>query len=213
MKPFARPLRSTAFAGAAFLLFATAFAPFTGAQAAGSAEAGAAKALVCTACHGPSGNSLNPMWPSLAGQHATYLVETLEAFKSGERTDPIMSAQAMALSEQDMADLGAYFATQEVAAKTADPNLATGGERLFRGGNKDTGISACIACHGPEGRGNGPAGYPALAGQHAMYTAKQLRAYRSGERGSDLNQMMRNTTARLTDAEIEALASFIQGLR
>lgn len=183
------------------------------AQTVGSIEAGQAKSVVCTACHGPNGNSLNPEWPSLAGQNAVYIARTLRAYRTGERSNPLMSAQAMALSDQDIEDLAVYYASMQRQPKTAEPRLVVEGERLYRGGNKESGISACIACHGPAGTGNAPAGYPAVAGQHALYTANQLKAYRSGQRSSDINQMMRNTTARLTDAEIEALASYLQGLR
>lgn len=199
--------------GTALLLLIAAMAPAGTSHAAGSVEAGQAKAVVCVACHGPDGNSLNPEWPSLAGQNEAYLVRTLQAFKKGERSNPLMSAQALALGDQDMADLAAYFASKPRAPKTADPQFAAEGERLYRGGNKDSGVSACIACHGPNGVGNAPAAYPAIAGQQATYTASQLKAYRAGQRNSDLNQMMRNTTARLTDAEIEAVASYVQGLR
>jgi len=183
------------------------------AHAAGSAESGRAKSMTCAACHGPDGNSLNPQWPNLAGQHATYIVRMLKAFKSGERENVLMSGQAMTLSEQDMEDLAAYFESQVPSPRTADPDLVTQGERLFRGGNKDTGVSACAACHGPNGKGNGPAGFPVLAGQHAVYVAAQLHAYKKGQRKTDNAQMMRNIAARLTDDEIEAVASYIQGLR
>lgn len=185
----------------------------TSAQAAGSVEAGQAKAIVCAACHGVDGNSLNPEWPSIAGQNEAYLVRILQAFRKGERSNVLMSAQATALTDQEIADLAAFFASRPLQGKTADPKLATAGERLFRGGNKETGVAACIACHGPAGAGNGPAGYPVVGSQHAAYTAAQLKAYRAGERTSDLNQMMRNTAARLTDAEIEAVSSYLQGLR
>lgn len=208
-----KPSASTCFtlpvlAGAALLL--ALIGP--SARAAGSAEAGQAKAIVCAACHGMDGNSLNPEWPSLAGQNETYLVRTLQAFKSGERSNVLMTAQAMALGDQDLADLAAFFAAKTRLPRTADPKSVADGERLYRGGNKESGTSACIACHGPQGDGNGPAGYPAIAGQHANYVAAQLRAYRSGQRSSDLNQMMRNTATRLTDAEIDAVASYVQGL-
>lgn len=183
------------------------------ALAAGSAEAGEAKAIVCTACHGPDGNSLNPEWPSLAGQNELYMVRTLQAFQRGERKNVLMTPQAMALSDQDMQDLAAYYSDKTRQPKDADPNALADGERLYRGGNKDTGVSACIACHGPQGNGNGPAGYPAISGQHASYVASQLHRYREGLRTSDQNQMMRNSAARLTDAEIDAVASYIQGLR
>ncbi len=206
-----RAVSATAAALAAVVV--AALAQVTPARAAGSAEAGETKAVVCTACHGPNGNSVNPEWPSLAGQNQAYLIRTLKAFQTGERSNPLMSAQAMTLSDDDIADLAAYYAAQPLQPKTADPKLAVDGERLYRGGNKQTGVGACIACHGPTGQGNAPAAYPAIAGQHAAYTVSQLKAYRAGQRSSDLNQMMRNTTARLTDVEIDAVASFIQGLR
>ncbi len=179
----------------------------------GSADAGQTKAAVCAACHGADGNSLNPEWPSLAGQNADYLVRQLKSFKSGERDNVLMTAQAMTLGDQDMLDLAAYFAAKPRQPKTADPTLVSAGERLYRGGNKDTGVSACIACHGPEGAGNDPAAYPSIAGQHAPYLAAQLRAYRAGQRSNDINQIMRNNSARLTDPEIDAVSSYIQGLR
>ncbi|GMW07166.1 MAG: c-type cytochrome [Gammaproteobacteria bacterium] len=204
---------SAATTGALAALIVMALMPATAARAAGSVEAGQTKAVVCTACHGPNGNSVNPEWPSLAGQNQAYFIRTLKAFKSGERSNPLMTAQAMTLSDDDIADLAAYFAAQTRQPKTADPKLAAEGERLFRGGNKETGVAACIACHGPTGSGNAPAAYPSIAGQHAAYTATQLKAYRGGQRSSDLNQMMRNTTARLTDVEIDAIANFVQGLR
>jgi cytochrome c553 len=200
-----RPLRAALFTVLGLLALS--------ARAEGSADAGKAKAAVCAACHGVDGNSLNPEWPSLAGQHETYIVGSLKAFKAGSRKNVLMAGQVAALSEQDMQDLAAYFSTQRRQNKTADPKLVTSGERLYRGGNKETGAAACIACHGPTGRGNLPAGYPAIGAQHATYTVAQLKAYRSGERASDPNQMMRNVAARLTDSEIESVASYVQGLR
>jgi cytochrome c553 len=179
----------------------------------GDATAGADKAGTCAACHGQDGNSVNPQWPSLAGQNASYLVATLQAFKDGTRSDVLMGAQAGALNEQDMADLAAHFAAQTPARRTADPVLAEAGTRLYRGGDIETEVSACIACHGPTGRGNAPAAYPALAGQHAAYTAKQLNDYKSGKRTSDGDsQIMRNITARLSQDEIAAVAAYMQGL-
>lgn len=181
--------------------------------AAGDANAGAEKASTCAACHGKDGNSVNPQWPSLAGQNESYLIAALQAFRDGSRSDILMGAQAASLSEQDMADLSAYFAAQTPARRTADPDLAEAGARLYRGGNKEAGISACIACHGPTGQGNAPAAYPALAGQHAAYTTKQLNDYKSGARTSDGDsQIMRNITARLNQDEIEAVAAYMQGL-
>lgn len=181
--------------------------------ATGSAEAGKAKSMTCAACHGQDGNSVNPAWPSLAGQHASYIVKELKAFKSGARKNALMSGMAMPLSDQDMLDLAAYFSTQKLAPAAANPDLVAAGEHLYRGGNKDTGVPACLACHGPTGRGNGPAAWPAIAGQHADYLAAQLDAYRSKERTTDGDtQMMRNVAARLTDDDIKAVTSYIQGL-
>lgn len=179
----------------------------------GSIEAGKEKAATCAACHGNDGNSLNPQWPNLAGQHATYIVRTLKAFKSGERKNVLMAGQVGALSDQDMEDLAAWFQSQKPVHRTADPELVAHGERLYRGGDIERGISACIACHGPTGRGNLPAAYPALAGQHATYTATQLKAYADGSRKSDPNQIMRSIASLLNDNDIAAVASYIQGLR
>jgi cytochrome c553 len=182
--------------------------------AAGSPEAGQAKAATCAACHGMDGNSLNPEWPSIAGQHESYIIKALRSFKSGERQNVLMSGMAMPLSDEDMADLAAYFSSQKRAGNVADPAIVSAGERLYRGGNKDTGVSACLACHGPSGQGNPAAGWPVIAGQHATYSAAQLVAYRSKQRATDGDtQMMRNVAATLTDDEIKAVSSYIQGLR
>lgn len=213
---------------AAFLILAGAFAvgsfsPST-AFAEGSAEAGQAKSITCAACHGMDGNSLNPEWPSLAGQHPDYSVKQLEAFRACgtnpadtqacTRNNVLMVGQAIALTDQDIADLAAYYSKQKLAGKQADPELVAEGERLYRGGNKETGVPACIACHGPTGRGNLIAGWPSVAGQHATYSNAQLTAYRGKTRTSDGDtQMMRNVAARLTDDEIRAVSSYIQGLR
>ncbi len=196
---------------AAFMICALLSAPVALAQ--GSAEAGQQKAATCAACHGQDGNSLNPEWPSLAGQHEQYIVKALKAYRpGGSRNNVLMLGQVAALSDQDMADLGAYFAAQMRAPLMADPDLVAAGERLYRGGSQDKGISACIACHGPRGLGNPAAAYPAVAGQHATYTANSLRAYASEARASDPNQMMRNISALLSDDDIRAVSSYIQGL-
>jgi cytochrome c553 len=184
------------------------------AEAAGSAEAGKAKSVTCSACHGMDGNSLNPEWPSIAGQHESYLIKSLNSFRSGERKNVLMSGMAMPLSDEDIKDLAAYFSQQKRAPNVADPTLVVAGERLYRGGNSDSGVPACLACHGPAGRGNPPAVWPTIAGQHAPYAAAQLRAYRSKERSTDGDtQMMRNVSAMLTDDEIKSVTSYIQGLR
>jgi len=181
----------------------------------GSADAGKAKALTCTACHGPEGNSSSPLWPNIAGQNAPYIQAQLMAFKDGSRKDPLMSSQAMLLSTEDMADLAAYFESLPAAAQSvADASLVARGEALYRGGDKENGASACLACHGPTGRGNPAAKYPALNGQHAAYTTKQLQAYSDGSRETDgKTRIMRDIAARLDKDDIAAIASYVQGLK
>jgi len=180
----------------------------------GSIEAGQAKAVVCGACHGIDGNSVNPQWPSLAAQHATYSVDQLMAFKNGLRADPLMTGQAMALSDEDMRNLSVYFEAQAAAAKAvADPDLIDKGEQIYRGGIAEKGVAACIACHGPTGQGNPASNYPVIAGQYAVYAAKQLRDYTSGARKSDgTTRVMRDIASRLSEDEIVAVTSYIQGL-
>lgn len=180
---------------------------------AGDPEAGQAKSTTCAACHGTDGNSANPVWPTLAGQHEGYIISQLQAFRDGTRNDPLMSGMAAGLSDTDMADLAAFYSMQEATGGEADPALVDAGARLYRGGNVESGVTACIACHGVQGRGNPAAGWPRLAGQHAEYVATALRQYRSGERVTDMNAMMRDIAARMTDEEIAAVASYVQGLR
>jgi len=181
----------------------------------GSAEAGKARALTCSACHGAEGNSSNALWPNLAGQNAPYILAQLQAFKSGDRSDPLMSSQAMLLSDEDMANLAVYFESLPAAAQSiADVSLLERGESLYRGGSKEQEASACMACHGPTGRGNPAAKYPALQGQHAAYTAKQLNDYASGARTSDgKTHMMRDIAGNLNKEDIAALSSYVQGLK
>ena len=181
--------------------------------AAGDNATGKQKSATCAACHNADGNSANPQWPKLANQHASYTVKQLNDYKAGNRTNPIMSGMAAPLSQQDMEDLAAYFASQKITRSQADPTLVALGEQIFRGGNLTSGVSACTACHGPNGAGNPQAGFPALAGQHAEYTEMQLRVFRSMERANDAGQMMRNIAMKMTDAEIKAVASYIQGLQ
>jgi cytochrome c553 len=184
------------------------------AAAAGSVEAGRTKSVTCAACHGADGNSVTPDWPMLAGQHATYIVRQLRAFKNGERTDVTMKPFADLLSEQDMLDVAAYFEAQTPTPKGADPALVGLGQQIYRGGVPTRGVAACIACHGPDGSGNPLAAYPRVSGQHSAYVTKQLNAYASGDRRSDVdvNQMMRNVAGQLFEDEIRALASYVQGL-
>lgn len=181
--------------------------------AAGSADAGQAKSATCVACHGTDGNSVNPEWPNLAGQHPSYLAKQLRAFRDGQRENVLMSPMAMGLSDQDIEDLAAYFAAQTLRGGETDPGKLAAGQRVYRAGNLRREVAACAGCHGPAGRGNPAADYPSLQGQQATYVAAQLRAYRSGARATDPNQMMRNVAAGLSDEEIDAVASYVHGLR
>ena len=170
------------------------------------------KAAVCGACHGPDGNSVNPEWPSLAGQHPGYIVAQLQAFKGNVRKNPNMNAMAAPLSDQDMSDVAGYFASQTLKVPSVDAEAAGAGATLYRGGNTASGVPACMACHGPDGAGNPAAGFPALRGQHATYTALQLNAYKSGERVTDPKEIMRTIAARMTTEEITAVSKFMEGL-
>ena len=193
---------------------AAVFALTGAAQAAGDAAAGKSRAQACAGCHGADGNSANPLWPKLAGQHEKYLAKQLADFKEGKtRKDPVMAGQAAGLSQADMDNLAAYFAQQKISAGNADEKLVELGERIYRGGNPANKIAACIACHGPNGAGNPAANFPRLSGQHAAYVEKSLKDFRSEARTNDAGKMMRNITEKMTDKEIAAVASYIQGLR
>ncbi|MGD8576690.1 MAG: c-type cytochrome [Thiohalophilus sp.] len=183
------------------------------AHAAGDAKAGESKAQACAACHGANGNSTVANFPKLAGQHAGYIVKQLADFKKGEsRSNPIMAGQVANLSEQDMEDLGAYYAKQSASMGQADEKLAAFGEKLYRGGNMEKGLTACIACHGPTGTGNPAAKFPLLSGQHTDYLVKTLKDFRDGNRSNDPNAMMRDIAGKMSDDEIMAVASYISGL-
>ncbi|WP_287600922.1 c-type cytochrome [Thiothrix sp.] len=179
----------------------------------GNAEAGKTKSATCAACHGADGNSVNPEWPKLAGQHPSYIAKQLANFKEDARVNPSMSPMAKPLSEQDMADLAAYFSSQAVKPGEADQTKVALGEQMYKGGNNATGVAACAACHGPTGAGNPASNFPSLSGQHATYIKNQLNAFRKGERANDAGKMMRNVAAKMTDAEIEAVAEYIAGLK
>ena len=168
---------------------------------------------ICAACHGVDDNSPLPMNPSLAGQHPEYLFKQLNEFKSGLRTNAVMTGMVAGLSAEDMRNLAAYYAAQkpsEFAAK--DKDLVAQGRKLFRGGNVVTGVAACAGCHSPNGAGI-PSQYPRLASQHPEYVVAQLKAFRAGERTNDSTNMMRAVAARLTDKEIAAVAEYLTGLR
>ncbi len=173
---------------------------------------------VCAACHGPDGNSPLSVNPSLAGQHPEYLYKQLGNFKSkngkpAERNNPIMAGNAAALSDDDMKNVAAYYSSQTPRPRTArDPELVKQGQLIFRGGIAAKGVAACASCHSPNGAGL-PAQFPRVAGQHAEYTAAQLKAFRAGERKNDLNSMMRTVAGKLSDREIAAVSEYIAGLR
>jgi len=182
------------------------------AHADGNAAAGKVRSAACQACHGTDGNSVNPLWPKLAGQSAGYIVKQLSDFKSGKRKDPIMSGMAASLSKQDMEDIAAYFSSQKTAAgvATADPAMFKVGERLYRGGDATFGIPACMSCHGPAGHGIPPR-FPHVSGQHAAYTQKQLLAFKNGDRAND-GGIMTRIAFRMSQAQIEAVAQYMEGL-
>ncbi len=180
---------------------------------ANSIEAGASKAVVCQACHGANGNSPNPEWPSLAGIGADYIADQLKNFKEGKRANPVMMPMSASLTPDDMTNLGAYFDSLVNTGLEADPSYWKAGEKLYRGGDEARGIPACMACHGPTGRGNVPAKFPALRGQHSVYVMKQLNDYASGARPAGPNGIMQTIAKRLSPEDIRNLASYLQGLR
>lgn len=178
----------------------------------GDPVAGKEKSQTCAACHGVDGNSTTPMWPKIAGQHETYILKQLMDFQSGARENAQMTPMAAPLTEQDMQDIAAYYASQEVKIGKADPAAIELGQRVYRAGNIEAGVPACMACHGPTGRGNPAAGYPSLSGQHAEYTKSQLNAFRQDIRTNDKNEVMRTIVDRMTDDEISSVAEYLQGL-
>lgn len=179
----------------------------------GDASAGQAKTATCAACHGMDGNSASAQYPKLAGQHESYIVRQLELFKGGKRANAVMMGFVPNLSEQDMRDIGAYFASKTSLPGVADAKLVPQGEAYYRGGDAEDKVPACMACHGPDGRGNPGAEYPQLAGQHADYVALRLKAYRDGSAGTDDHaKIMQLVAKNLSDADIAALASYVEGL-
>ena len=188
----------------------------------GKAQDGASKTAVCTACHGPNGNSVNPEWPRLAGQSAVYISEQLKLFKTQVRANPVMMPMASGLSDQDVSDVAVYYEAQTLEGLEADPSYWKAGEALYTRGDRARNIPACAACHGPGGRGNLAAGYPALRAQQSVYVVKQLNDYASGTRypgaknpaqPSRNGAMMLTIAKRLTPEDIRNVASYVQGLR
>ena len=184
------------------------------AHGAGDPQAGEQNAAVCAGCHGQGGTKpVMGVYPKLSGLGEKYLHRQLVAIKSKERSVPEMTGLLDNMSDQDLQDLAAYFTSQEMVVSQADPELVDQGAAIFRGGNMATGVPACAGCHNPQGKGNAPAGYPALGGQNAEYVTKQLKAYRDGTRTAGANAtIMMDVASKLTDAEIEAVSSYISGL-
>ncbi len=211
--------RPSATAGVVIAAFLGALGAFSAgpAFAAGDAAVGQAQAAVCSACHGADGaTGIDPSYPNLAGQNEAYLLAQLQMIKSGERTVLLMAGQLIAKSEQELADLAAYYASLPAKVNQAQGNDAdlAKAERIYRGGISKKGVAACSACHNPFGGGNAPAGFPDIGGQPSAYTIAQLTAYREGDRTTDEAHggMMRGVAGGLTDGEIRLLADYIQGL-
>ncbi len=199
------------------LTLATSFA-FAG----GDAAAGQGKTAMCAGCHGADGNSAAPNFPKLAGQNEKYLTKQLQDIKAGDRQVLEMTGMLNAFSDEDLSDIAAYYASKTIQMAGAKEENLDRGERVYRGGNIETGVPACTGCHSPAGQGNAPAGYPALGGQYAQYIAKQLRAFRTGAhdaknpaaRNNDGDtRVMRGVAAHMSDVEIEAVSNFIAGLK
>lgn len=184
------------------------------AMAAGDPEAGESKAGVCAACHGIDGNSQVPQWPKIAGQLEDYIAGQTRMIRDQVREVPQMYPVVMNLSDEDIADISAWYASQTIEPGVADEELVEAGRALYHGGNPDAGVPACMGCHGPTGGGIPGAGFPMLQGQHAAYTADRLRRYRDGEAYEDdpNSQIMVGVAENLLDAEIEAVSSYIEGL-
>ncbi len=181
----------------------------------GDAAAGQTRAAACFACHGPGGNgAINPDWPKLAGQHSSYIAEQLADFKSAKRKNPVMLGQAAGLSADDMKNLAAYFAAQKPVPGVASKDAVAVAQKLYRAGDASRAIPACAACHGPTGAGNAAGQFPRIGGQNSGYAAAQLKSYKAGERGAEgKGQMMAAIASKLTDQEIQALASYLSGLQ
>ncbi|WP_436317730.1 c-type cytochrome [Thalassolituus hydrocarboniclasticus] len=181
---------------------------------AGDAEAGKAKSATCAACHGADGNSLAPTFPKIAGQGERYLIKQIKDIRDGNRPVPAMAPFVAGLSDADVADLAAYFSAQVPTNGGAKEELVELGQRIYRAGIESKGVPACLACHGPDGKGIEAAGFPRLAGQHDAYTQAQLTAFSMNQRTNDGDsRMMRDIAYRLHTTEIEAVSSYIQGLR
>ena len=180
---------------------------------AADSEAGKLKSATCAGCHGTDGNSASGVWPNLAGQHASYLAKQLKDFKSGDRTDPVMQGMAAALSQEDIHDIAAYYASQKSKTVTFDKGFVALGENIYRGGITEISVAACMACHSPNASGNGPASYPSLKDQHSEYLVSQMKKFRDGSRANDANSIMRAIAGRMSDREMMAVAAYISAIQ
>jgi cytochrome c553 len=194
----------------AMILALSALASFTANAA--DIEAGKLKSAVCAACHGADGNSSNAAWPSLAGQHASYIYKQLKDFKEGRRNDATMVGMVALLNDEDMKNVAAYFESQQAKAVAFDADMVAAGENIYRGGITETRVAACMSCHSPGGTGNGPAGWPSLKGQHPEYLVVQLQNFKQGIRANDSGNMMRNVVVRMSDMEMKSVAAYIAGI-
>ncbi len=186
----------------------------SGAFAGGDADAGKDLATTCLACHGETGNSMAPTFPNIAGQGEKYLLKQLKDIQSGNRPIPTMAGLLDNMSEQDLADIAAYYAGQARSTGAAKEELVELGESIYRAGIPRKNIAACTACHAPSGNGNDLAKFPSLAGQWPEYTVQQLKAFQSGERHNDGDsRMMRGVALDMNEQEMEAVASYIYGLK
>jgi cytochrome c553 len=187
----------------------------SGAASAGNAEAGKAKSAACGGCHGMDGNSMIPLYPKLAGQNEAYIVKQVKDFKANStRQNAIMLGMVAALSDEDAADIGAYFQSQSVKeAATFDESKIAAGREIYKGGNLQTGVPACQACHGPAGGGMAGIGYPQLGGQYVDYTLLQLKAFKDGTRKNDAKNMMRSIVEKMSDEDMAAVANYIASLK
>ncbi len=187
----------------------------SGAALAGNAEAGKTKSAACGGCHGMDGNSPIPTYPKLAGQNEAYIVKQVKDFKANTtRQNPIMFGMVAALSDEDAADIGAYFQSQSVKeVATFDESKLAAGREIYKGGNIQTGVPACQACHGPSGKGTAGIGYPQLGGQYTEYTLAQLKAFKDGSRTNDDKMLMRSIVEKMSDEDMIAVANYIASIK
>ncbi len=176
-------------------------------------QTGQEKSIICAGCHGPTGVSINPEWPNLAGQHARYLIKQLQDYKQAKtRNVPLMTAMVAQLSDDDIEALSDFYASQPIPKGKTPKQYAARGEALYRRGDLNKHITACIACHGPRGTGSAEAGFPVLSGQQAAYTVSQLQAFQEKKRSNDLNSIMRNISSHMNLDDMKAVAYYLAGL-